>query len=144
MRKPSFNNSTFMSGIFVSSLTAAMDYEEMSKIACAGNTDPEQESRPSCPYSAILFSMSYSCVCVCPPMWSPRLAHVCRPEEGPLEGTHTEGTSLVKWDGYSDSSQVLRVAGDCHRSSKLDPFKKPRRRSRGIRTYPWDAGYPGR
>jgi hypothetical protein len=44
-----------------------------------------------------------------------------------LERTHTEGTSPVKWDGYSDSSQVLRVAGDRHRSSKLDPFKKPRR-----------------
>ena len=50
-----------------------------------------------------------------------------RPEEGPERGTHTKETSLVKWDGYSDSSQVLRAAGDRHRSSKMDPFETPRR-----------------
>src|ERR1700740_453147 len=38
----------------------------MSKIACAGNTDPLKESRSSSPYSPILFSMGYSWVCVCP------------------------------------------------------------------------------
>ena len=48
-----------------------------------------------------------------------------RSEEGPERGTHTKETSLVKWDGYSDSSQVLRAADDRHRSSKMDPFEKP-------------------
>jgi hypothetical protein len=36
-----------------------------------------------------------------------------------------KGISLVKWNGYSDSSQVLRAAGNRHRSSKMDPFEKP-------------------
>jgi hypothetical protein len=47
------------------------------------------------------------------------------PEEGPESGTQTEAISLVKWDGYSDSSQVLRAAANRHRSSKMDPFEKP-------------------
>ena len=44
MRRPSFNSSTFMSGIFVSSLTAARAMKNSSKIACAGNTNPEKIS----------------------------------------------------------------------------------------------------
>src|SRR5271166_517356 len=42
MRRPSFNSSTLMSGIFVSSLTAARAMKNSSKISCAGNTHPEK------------------------------------------------------------------------------------------------------
>jgi hypothetical protein len=33
-------------------------------------------------------------------------------------------TLFLKWDGYSDSRQVLRAADYCHWSLKMDPFEK--------------------
>jgi hypothetical protein len=32
--------------------------------------------------------------------------------------------SLVKWDGFSDRSEALRIAGNRHRSANMDPFEE--------------------
>jgi hypothetical protein len=75
MRWPSFNSSTFMTDISGKFAHHRQDHEEVSESACAEKADLGQESRVFCTYSPILFSTSYSSVCVWPEVVADALMH---------------------------------------------------------------------